>query len=206
MMQVQHKLSLSEGRRVFKQQQQRRQQAEQQQQSISSVAAAAVTVLAGRAVHGPEMMSRHLRRSYDTFRTWIESKCKYSTQWGACNVSSSARLASDRVPRRDMPPYLPPSRLCSLLFLSPSPPFFASAEKKPVAETSGRVVPTPCENLSSEAPLQHMHQPAACARCRDGLVIVREAPALPAVRSLLCNSTHCLLMFDNARFLLCHGT
>ena len=105
------------------------------------------------------------------FRRWIESKCIYSTQWGACNVSSSARPASDLGVLLNLSPVS--SRRCVAvpsffsfyfsLFCSPSP-FFC----EPGEETRSRtLVAVWCRHraryhrLTRLQPPQHMHQPAA---------------------------------------------
>jgi len=137
------------------------------------------------------------------FRRWIESKCKYSTQWGACNVSSSARSASDLGVLLNLSPVsflrCVPVVVASinLLFLFPLPLFSRARRRNPQPNTRGCVVPTPCKIPSPPLPLficraapaaAAAHAPAGgTARCRAGLVIVRDSVTNSAVAFfLLC--------------------
>ena len=140
------------------------------------------------------------------FRRWIESKCKYSTQWGACNVSSSARSASDLGVLLNLSPVsflrcVPVGVVSTnLLFLFPLPPFLASPEKKPAAEHSwlcgADTVQDPLPLfLCRAAPAAAAHAPAGgTARCRAGLVIVRDSVTVMQLPSFFIVCV-CFIMF-----------
>lgn len=144
------------------------------------------------------------------FRRWIESKCKYSTQWGACNVSSSARSASDLGVLLNLSP-VSVLRCVPVVVVSfesfvfiPPPPFF----REPGEETRSRtLVAVWCRHRARSPPLpfpssfaappqqqqqQHMHQPAALPVAVPALSSC-EIPSL--IMQLPSSMCVCFIMF-----------
>lgn len=149
------------------------------------------------------------------FRRWIESKCKYSTQWGACNVSSSARSASDLGVLLNLSPVSFPrcvpavvTTFESFVFIPP-PPFF----REPGEETRSRTLvavwcrhrarspsplPLPCRPSSSSSSTctSRRHCPLPCRPCHRARFRHHTAVAF----FLVCVFHHVYVCF---RFSLC---